>query len=208
MPLKEKIRKFLKQFWNLVWKDESWKGWIFSLIFIFILVKFIFFPLLNLITGTALPLVVVESCSMYHHGNLLTNFDTWWESSDDKYQEFAIAKENFSSYSLKNGFNQGDIIISFGVNPENLKVGDIIIFNAAQTHPIIHRIVEIKEQNEKRIFSTIGDNNRGQLAVEKSVQEEQIIGRAIAKLSYIGWIKLFPINLLAGRGVHACVAGV
>ncbi|MEK6833838.1 MAG: hypothetical protein AABY32_07380, partial [Nanoarchaeota archaeon] len=50
-----KIKKFLKKFWQIVWKDDSFKGWIISLVFIFIVIKFVFFPLLNLATGTSLP---------------------------------------------------------------------------------------------------------------------------------------------------------
>ena len=63
---KGKFKRFLKKSWQIIWKDDSLKGWIISLIFIFVVIKFIFFPLLNLATGTSLPLAIVESCSMYH----------------------------------------------------------------------------------------------------------------------------------------------
>ena len=76
------IGKLWEKFWFIVWKDDSLKGWIFSIIFLFILIKFIFFPTLSFITGTSLPLAIVESCSMYHQGNLLSNFDSWWETHD------------------------------------------------------------------------------------------------------------------------------
>jgi translation elongation factor EF-1alpha len=45
-------------------------------------------------------------------------------------------------FSVK-GFNKGDILLIIRANPEKLKVGDIIIFNAEQTNPVIHRIVSI-----------------------------------------------------------------
>ena len=41
------------------------------------------------------------------------------------------------------------------------------------------------------IFSTIGDNNKGQLSFEKNINSEQIIGKAVFKIfPYVGWVKL------------------
>ena len=185
-----KIKQALKKFWHLVWKDDSLKGWIISLIVIFVFVKFIFFPTLNLVTGTKLPLMVVESCSMYHQRDLFTNFDNWWKLKGEQYSTYIIDKSDFQKFSLKNGFNKGDIMFAVGVKPGNLKIGDIIIFNADQYHPIIHRIIEIKKDNNGYVFSTKGDNNNGQLSVEKNIQSDQIISKAVLKIPYLGWTKL------------------
>jgi membrane protein insertase Oxa1/YidC/SpoIIIJ len=69
-----KFKQFIKRFWWIVWKDDSFKGWVISLIFVFVLIKFIFFPFLNLVTGTKLPLAIVESCSMYHNKDIFVKF--------------------------------------------------------------------------------------------------------------------------------------
>lgn len=199
-----KLKIFLKKFWYLVWKDDSIKGWIISLLFIFILVKFIFFPLLFLITGTKLPLVVVESCSMYHEGNLLSDFEGWWTTNGQKYEQFGINKEAFYNYSLHNGFNKGDIIFSTKEEIERLKQGDVIIFDAQQSHPIIHRIVEIQETNNEKIFSTMGDHNPSQLSIEKRISGEQVISKAHFKIPYLGWVKLFPANIITKQPIKRC----
>ncbi len=185
----------LKKFWNkfifIVWKDDSLKGWLVSILFIFIVIKFIFFPVMSLATGTSLPLAIVESCSMYHQGNLLSNFDTWWENHESKYSPHIINNLDFQDFVFKNGFNKGDILFIIKARPEKLEVGDVIIFQSAQKTPIIHRIIEIKKENNKYLFSTIGDNNNGQLTFEKNIQEEQLIGKAVLKIApYIGWGKL------------------
>jgi len=191
MGLKEDLKKFWQKFWFLLWKDDSLKGWIFSIVFLFIFIKFIFFPGLSLVTGTSLPLAIVESCSMYHQGNLLSNFDDWFDRHDAKYADFTINKLDFQDFTLKNGFNKGDILFIVGANPEKLEEGDIIIFNANQRNPIIHRIIDIKETNSTRIFSTIGDNNNGQLSFENGITENMLVGRAAFKLApYFGWVKL------------------
>ena len=191
MNLKENIKKWWKRFWFLLWKDDSLKGWIFSLIFLFVFIKFIFFPVLSLTTGTTLPLAIVESCSMYHQGNFLSNFNSWWLNHEDKYLDLEIEKEEFQEFEFKKGFNKGDILFVVKANPEKLKLGDVIIFNAVQKNPIIHRIIKIETIDGKKVFSTIGDNNNGQLTFEKSITQEQLIGKAVLRLvPYAGWGKL------------------
>ena len=87
------IKKGLNKFWDIVWRDESPKGWLITLVFIFVVIKFVFLPLLSLSTGTVLPLAIVESCSMYHEGNFFSDYDEWWEHSSSKYSPFGIDKE-------------------------------------------------------------------------------------------------------------------
>ncbi|MEK6912845.1 MAG: signal peptidase I [Nanoarchaeota archaeon] len=183
---------FFKKFWFLLWKDNSFKGWIFSIVFLFVIIKFVFFPLMSLVTGTALPLAIVESCSMYHEGNILSNFNDWFQKHEIKYENIRINQTEFSDFPLRKGFNKGDILLITRANPEKIEVGDIIIFQAELTNPIIHRIISIKEKTDgSRVFSTMGDNNNGQLPFEKEITEEQLVGKASFKLApYAGWIKL------------------
>lgn len=188
---KEDIKKFLKKFWFLLWKDDSLKGWIFSIIFIFIFIKFIFFPTLSLVTGTALPFAIVESCSMYHEGNLLSNYDEWWNKHESKYSGHNIEKQEFKDFIFKNGFNKGDILFVIGANPEKLKIGDVIIFNAEQKNPVIHRIIKIENKNGEYIFLTMGDNVGYTQFFEKEIKSDQLVGKAVFKIApYAGWGKL------------------
>ena len=194
---KSKFKKFWKDFWFIVWKDNSTRGWIISIIFLFIIIKFVFFPLLELSTGTALPLVIVESCSMHHSGTVFSNFESWWNRHEDKYEDLSVNQNLFEDFPMKRGFTKGDILFVTRANPEKLEVGDVIIFEAGYRNPIIHRIIDIKEKNGEYIFSTIGDNNNGQLTIEKEIRETQLIGKArLTILPYFGWVKLifFEIN--------------
>lgn len=186
-----KFKKFWKKFWFIVWKDNSFKGWLISIIFLFIIIKFIFFPVLNLTTGTQLPLVIVESCSMYHQGHLISNFNDWFARHETKYSNIDITKSEFNTFNLKRGFAKGDILFVVGVKPEKVKIGNVIIFNANYTNPIIHRVVQINQKDGKYIFSTLGDNNNGQLDLEKQINQDQIIGKAVFNIApYLGWGKL------------------
>ena len=128
---------------------------------------------------------------MYHKGNLLSNFDSWWQRHEDKYAAFTINELDFQGFPMNNGFNKGDILFIIKANPEKLEEGGIIIFNANQKNPIIHRIVDIRETNDGKIFSTIGDNNNGQLVFEERITEDMLVGKAVARIApYFGWIKL------------------
>lgn len=185
------LKRAWEKFWFIVWKDDSFKGWLISIIFLFVVIKFIFFPGLSFITGTQLPLAIVESCSMYHKGNLLSNYDLWWEQSSSKYLEYGITQQEFVDFKFKNGFNKGDILFIVGVKPEKIKIGDVIIFNAEQTNPVIHRVVNIEEKDNGFVYSTIGDHNNAQLTLEKEIKYGQIVGKAVFKLApYMGWGKL------------------
>ncbi len=176
----ENLKIYLKHFWAFLQKD-SWASFAVTLILAFIIIKFAFFPGLSLITGTSLPLVIVESCSMYHHNN---GFENTFES--DVYADYEISIEDTENWVFQNGFSKGDVI--FVIGAKNIEVGDVIIFNGGEQHPLIHRTIKADEN-----YSTKGDNyktNNGQLNSEKSISEEQLIGKALFKVPFVGWAKL------------------
>ena len=186
---KNNILNGLKKFWNFVWNGESFLSWIVFVILAFIVIKFIFFPVLTLVTGTSLPLVIVESCSMYHDNK---NFDQWWTDNGNWYEDRNITKEQFEKYNLKNGFAKGDIFLVTGV--KNLGVGDTIIFlSGSAQRPIIHRIVDLeptqtKGDNNDRQFSK---NNNAEKIDETNVPNAMIIGKATGvRIQFLGWAKL------------------
>jgi hypothetical protein len=197
---KEEFKKGVKKFWFLLWQDNSFKGWLFSIIFLFVFIKFIFLPGLSLATGTALPLAIVESCSMYHDGNVFSNFDNWFQNHESKYTSLEITKEEFKKFELNGGFSKGDILFIIKANPDKLQVGDIILFTSGtKDNPVIHRIIKIQEEGGEKIFTTMGDNNNGLLTPENNVAgvdereitEEQLVGKAIFRIvPWFGWAKL------------------
>jgi len=190
-----------KKFWHLLWKDQSLKGWIFAFVFLFVFIKLLFFPVLNFATGTTYPTAIVESCSMYHDIDFIFfhDFNTWWNKNSKKYEKYNITKEDFKNFKLKNGFSKGDILAAGKPKPEELKIGDIIIFNANQKNPLIHRIVKIRQENGKYIFSTLGDNNPYSFEInnnpylidEVNIKEEQLVAKVSFKIApHLGWGKL------------------
>ena len=197
------MKEKLKKTWNFIWNDDSIWSWILSLILAFIIVKFIFFPLLSFSLSTQLPLVVVESSSMHHPGSLVGNaigtqdsFQLWWSQAKDWYQSRNITEEDAESWPLRTGMEKGDIIVVYGRGePEP---GDIIIFNADTQHPIIHRIISKKMVNGKIVYSTKGDSNSGQLDIEKEIPDDALVGKAVFRIPKLGWVKLVFVELYKG----------
>jgi signal peptidase I len=189
------MKKELQKTWNFLWHDDSLLSWVVFLIVIFVFIKFIFFPVLSLIFGTALPIVIVESCSM-HHGE---DLDDWWGGNEDWYASKDIGRNEFGNFPLVNGFTKGDIFFVTGVSGDEVEVGDVIIFSDSQSlRPIIHRVVSLNP------LQTKGDNNPGQIPFEMDINLDNIVGRATnVKIPLIGWLKLIffePFRKNGDRG--------
>lgn len=196
-----------KRFWNWLWNSDSVLSYVVFIFLIFIFVKFIFLPGLGFMFGTGLPLAIVESSSMDHNaipiegiaqnnicGKIFekTHFfdkEEYWKTCGDWYEENTnITEQEFYNFKLSAGFRKGDLIIIFG--KKDIKLGDVIIFNAGRDYPIIHRVISLNP------IQTKGDHNPSQLAEEKNISADQIIGVAVGKVPYVGWIKLGFVELI------------
>ena len=204
---KKDLNSTWKKIWHFIWEDNSIWSWIVNIILAFILIKFIIYPGLGLALGTSYPIVAVVSSSMEHN----YDFDTWWQNSEEYYLGIGIAKSSFEEFPLKNGFNKGDIMILWRANPDNIKIGDIIVFISARTNPkpdpIIHRVIIIEEKDGSIIYQTKGDNpitNRRQIngcfqdgcIYESDIKQNQVLGKAVFKVPYLGYIKIWFVDLL------------
>src|SRR5204862_126176 len=125
------------------------------------------------------------------------DFNKWWLESGAFYEDYGISKEDFREFTLKNGFNKGDIIILRGEKPQSLKAGDIIVFFAkGQADPIIHRVVEKWEENGLFYFRTKGDNNQGFIDSEQRINQNLVVGKAWFKLPWLGYVKIIFVEVI------------
>ena len=186
--------KFVKDF-ILFLKKDTWPSFAVTLVIAFLFIKFIFFPGLSFVTGTTLPLVIVESCSMHHYED---GFERIFESP--VYADNDVSIKDSASWDFQNGFSKGDVI--FVVGAKDVEVGDVIIFNGEAIYPLIHRVVRAEET-----YATKGDNyktNDNQLRSEKNIEEEALVGKALFKVPAIGWAKLIffePGRSFGNRGL-------
>ena len=90
-----------------------------------------------------------------------------------------------------------DAILVARVNPNQLKVGDIITFKSSDYrylgYTVTHRIKEIYTNSDgKRTFITKGDNNS--LNDSAPVLAENIYGKVVLKLPGLGFLQSFIFN--------------
>lgn len=202
----EKKKNWFKKFWHFLWVNESLASWIVLLALCFCFIMFVFFPVSGLIFSSEMPYVVIETGSMIHQWR----FDKWWDNQGFFYENISISKEQFKEFPYKGGLNIGDIIIIKG--NDNYKVGDVIVYDAQQEKPIIHRIIRIKErcnvteqvrdniekttEQDCYVIQTKGDNNPGQLMFEYNISKEQVIGKSVFMIPRLGYVKLVPCYIV------------
>ena len=201
----------LEKIWKFLWKDNSVWSWVISIILAFLIVKFLIYPALGLILGTGFPIVAVVSGSMEHTPSCppdsvdcdsymmcgqnleekgFYHLDKYWDYCGEWYENNNITFRDFDKYPHKNGFNKGDVMVLWGDEPKDIKVGDVVVFDGNLDYPIIHRVVKSWQEDEKYYFATKGDNNDRISNKEEKISEDDIIGKAVARLPLLGWIKI------------------
>ncbi|MDR3223894.1 MAG: signal peptidase I [Methanobrevibacter sp.] len=130
-----------------------------------------------------------------------------------------IAAEHLNvviSGSMEPLMYRGDIVGIEKVNflgfhefdPEDVKIGDVVVYNGEWfPGPIIHRVINITEENGTKLFTIKGDNNP--VHDPLPVRPDEIVARVITigdhpfiipKIGYITiylkgfWYQLFGIN--------------
>lgn len=195
MKKKDAARKV----WHFIWEDDSIWSWIVNIVLAFVLIKFIVYPGLGFALGTSHPVVAVVSESMEHK----ENFEKWWVKGGNWYEQNGISKETFGGFPLRNGFNKGDIIVLSNAAINKVEVGDIIVFQTRKPDPIIHRVVKKWEVEGVQLITTKGDNYatnkapiKSPLIDETQIVEEQIIGKALVRIPFLGYIKIWFVELV------------
>lgn len=204
----------IKKAWRYFWHDDSVGSWLLNIVVAFLVIRFLVYPILGAVLGTNFPIVAVVSESMEHSlfneaicGNKPSDykesFDNYWDTCGNWYQQHNITKEQFSSFSFRDGFNKGDVIILWRAN--HLKVGDVLVFQASRAQPIIHRIVAIKTENENTYYQTKGDHNGdsiGSVLGETHIDSSRIEGKGVIRIPYLGWLKILFVEALQPFGIN------
>lgn len=203
------FKKQIKQIWNFIWNDDSIYSWVINILLAFLIIKFLLYPGLGLLLGTNLPVVAVISESMDHK----MPFDEWWGetsfcninspcpySQGSWYLEHNISKEQFKDFKLHKGFVRGDVISLKGVKPEDINVGDVIVYDAKLPYPIIHRVIEINKEGDEFIFTTKGDHNpypiNSNTLNETNIHGSQVRGKAQLRIPFVGYVRLLAADLV------------
>ena len=105
---------------------------------------------------------------------------------------FPIKPVAIASGSMEKELYVGDVAIIKKCTPNDVNVGDIIEYQM-EGYTVIHRIVEKTQRKGTFYFKTKGDNN--EVADKKEVTEDQLIGKVIFKIKYLGYPAIWLHNL-------------
>ena len=107
-----------------------------------------------------------------------------------KYKLIAIA-----SNSMHPTYSRGDAVIYEKINPENIEIGDILVFTK-EGKVITHRVIKKQYKNNSYHFNTKGDNNDSQDAF--TIEEASVLGKVDFSFKYIGYPTV-KINEVFGK---------
>ncbi len=109
-----------------------------------------------------------------------------------------------TSESMVPTLNVGDLLVLKHVPEDDIKVGDIIVYEDSwyTAAPIVHRVIRIEEINGTKHFYTKGDNNQMEDPGDRVYSE--ITGVVVMVIPWVGNISLFlrglvstPVGLVA-----------
>ncbi|MFW6286155.1 MAG: signal peptidase I [Nanoarchaeota archaeon] len=207
----------IKKIWNFIWHDDSFLSYVLNFALAFLFIKYLFFPGIGLVLNNDFPIVAIVSGSMEHKisnyqicdkrsidvRNKNINYNQWWKYCGDYYtQNYDINKTQFKEFKYSNGLNIGDVMILYGKKPEDIKVGEVLVFIPEdksffeQKGPVIHRVTKKwQDENNKYFFETKGDHNpKAFTYFEKNISQEDVIGVAVFRIPYIGYAKIILVN--------------
>ncbi len=174
----------------LINEIKDWLVWIA----IAVILSYVIGTVLSMSFGSATPLVAVMSTSMLHDSSVETDYYAWMASR-------GFNRDELDKFPFPNGFNKGDVLVVVGAAPAEIKVGDVIVFQAAgQNYPIIHRVIQITYESNQTIYTTKGDNNPAQdrwITPYSAIQ-----GKATFWVPVLGYVKVLPLDLC--RAVAPC----
>ena len=108
-----------------------------------------------------------------------------------------LSQEGFNSsvtshWPFQNGINVGDMVIAYKSDPQQINVGDVIIFVAAYqgaSEEVIHRVVNVSVINGTYYYTTKGDANAGSFPFEYDIPYKDIIGKVNTVVPFLGYPK-------------------
>ena len=97
-----------------------------------------------------------------------------------------------ASNSMYPTLRVGDLLFVKGVKPEDIRVGDVVIFikPTGTGERIVHRVVSIKRVDGKVLITTKGDNNPSSIYWERDFDSSYVVGKVFFWVRFIGFIPM------------------
>ena len=98
------------------------------------------------------------------------------------YKLFIVLDEN-----MDKSLEYGDVVITKNVEPKTLGVGNLIAYRNNNNYVTLHKISEISENNNARVFSL--EVSEGEIVNSKFIKEDSVEGILVKKYERLGiWL--------------------
>ena len=113
------------------------------------------------------------------------------------------------SRSMEPTLNVGDLVVIKGVSIDEVKVGDIIVYyNPLSRILVVHRVIDIQEDDGRILLYTKGDNNatnplpdqNPENPIAPPVTENLLRGKVVLVIPKVGLIKVWFTQLAVKYG--------
>jgi signal peptidase len=91
-----------------------------------------------------------------------------------------------SGVSMEPTLEAGDVVIVKKSSPEDIEIGDLVLFNKSEKR-VLHRVIEIRHSGMETEIISQGDANN---AADEPIPISGVQGKAIFKIPKIGWLSL------------------
>ncbi len=91
--------------------------------------------------------------------------------------------------SMEPNIEQGDVVLLGPVDPDKVKVGDIILYGQDKRTRVLHRVTDIRlGEDGGRVFILKGDNNNGDDLLP--VPGANLMGKFVVRVPKLGWLPI------------------
>ena len=108
------------------------------------------------------------------------------------------------SGSMEPAIQTGGVVVILPVDPDNVKVGDVVTYSSLSGKSLTtHRVIAIEDQPERQ-FITKGDANRN--PDPSPILPSQIVGIVVLSFPYVGYLITYirtPVGFVFVLGVPA-----
>ncbi len=105
---------------------------------------------------------------------------------------FGVQPTVVSGVSMEPAMKAGDLAIVREVPAAEIEVGDVVRFRHEGVH-VVHRVVEIQETSNGRVFVTRGDSND---ALDPPLTEDRLEGVVVLVIPKVGWVAIAARRLI------------
>lgn len=91
------------------------------------------------------------------------------------------------SSSMHPTYEPGDLVMIAGVDPSEIRVGDVIVF-WRDGQLIMHRVIRIERVGQHIYFFTRGDNPSNPACDYWVVRDDQVVGKVVGRVPYLGYL--------------------